>query len=133
MIAFSLSAAALSRIATICRRCSAAASPGLVGQSMFPTVATHAARNSRATGGGGWCDRQPTASSISDSEGNTTKARRHEVTRRENEDRGRRIEDSVRSRVSCTSLALVSPRHFPFSIFHPRILFVLLRAFVPSC
>jgi hypothetical protein len=27
-------------------------SPGLLGQSMFPTVATHAARNSRMTGGG---------------------------------------------------------------------------------
>ena len=38
------------RIASRC--CSAVESPGRVGQSMFATVATQAARNSRGNGGG---------------------------------------------------------------------------------
>jgi hypothetical protein len=39
-------------MATSSACCSAVLSPDLEGQSMFPTVATHAARSSRGTGGG---------------------------------------------------------------------------------
>ena len=46
------SATSLSRIAISSACCSAELSPALDGQSMFPTVATHTARNSRGTGGG---------------------------------------------------------------------------------
>src|SRR4051794_34567015 len=50
--AFSRSATAFSRIAIISRFCSSTGSPGLLGQSMLETVATHAPRNSRGVGGG---------------------------------------------------------------------------------
>src|SRR5688500_18325134 len=52
MIALRVSAAARARISIAARCWSAVERPGLEGQSMFPTVATHAARNSRGAGGG---------------------------------------------------------------------------------
>src|SRR2546426_91491 len=52
MMAFSLSWAAWSRMASNSAFCSAVLSPFLDGQSMLTTVAIQAARNSRAGGGG---------------------------------------------------------------------------------
>src|SRR4051794_39986974 len=46
------SSAALSRILIASACCSCVDSPGLLGQSMLPTVATHTPRNSRGAGGG---------------------------------------------------------------------------------
>src|ERR1019366_8230474 len=52
MTAFNLSPAARSRMATSSDFCCAVVRPGLDGQQELPTVAIHAARNSRAGGGG---------------------------------------------------------------------------------
>src|SRR3954468_4535904 len=49
------SSAALSRILIASACCSCVDSPGLLGQSMLPTVATHTPRNSRGAGGGWSC------------------------------------------------------------------------------
>src|SRR4051812_18078601 len=50
-MAFRLSDFALSRMATASACCCAAGRPGLLGQSIFATVDTHAARNSRGAAG----------------------------------------------------------------------------------
>src|SRR5512146_956523 len=75
-IALSLSAAALSRIASSSRCWSHVDSPGFEGQSMLATVATHAARNSRAIGGGSWA----AAVGTRDAEANDAKSAAEMIT-----------------------------------------------------
>ncbi len=55
MTAFMLSATVRFMIAINSACCSHALKPGREGQSMFETVATHTARNSRTTSGGSDC------------------------------------------------------------------------------